>query len=380
MFKYAIFALAAVLAQSQQPNHKRARPTDVPQYRIDPSWPKQLPHNWIMGQVGGMSIDDHDHIWVLQRPRTLTSEVLGAAQTPAHALCCRGAPSVLEFDAIGNLIRSWGGPDFVPDWPKTEHAIRVDRSGNIWISGNNSTDRQVIKFSPSGKQLLEIGHPSDAPINNQDTDLLGKPASIDIDEPAHEVYIGDGYLNSRVVVYDSDTGAFKRGWGAYGIPLDMISNDKQPPYEPGQPPAKQFSIVHCAKLSQDGQVYVCDRINDRIQVFTKAGKFLKEFFLRPATVGGSTFTIAFSHDKAQKYLLVTDGMNELVSILRRSDGVEVAQIGHGGRNAGQFLGPHQLVTILRAICMSERVFGNAFRNSFCEVRDNPIGRAPQLTT
>lgn len=343
VFKYVVLALAALAAQGQQPTLKRIPASDVPQYRVDPSWPKQLPHNWIMGQVGGMSIDDQNHIWVLQRPRALAPEVLGAAQTPARALCCSSAPSVLEFDASGNLIDSWGGPDFVPDWPKTEHAIRVDRAGNIWISGNNTTDRQVIKFSRTGKQLLEIGHPSDAPVNNQDTGLLGKPAGIDIDESAHEVYIADGYLNSRVVVYDSDTGAFKRGWGAYGVPLEQISNDKPPPYKPGEPPAKQFSIVHCAELSQDGQVYVCDRVNDRIQVFTKTGKFLKEFFLRPATIGGSVFTIAFSHDKAQRYLLVTDGMNELVSVLRRSDGIEVAQIGHGGRNAGQFLGPHQLV-------------------------------------
>jgi DNA-binding beta-propeller fold protein YncE len=343
-YKRATFLLAALAASYAQPALAQTTTSDVPQYRVDASWPKQLPHNWIMGQVGGMSVDDQDHVWVLQRPRSLATEVLGAAQSPPSALCCTSAPSVLEFDTGGSLIRSWGGPTFVPDWPKTEHAIRVDRAGNVWISGNNTTDRQVIKFSPDGKQLLEIGHPSDIPANNQDTSLLGKPAGIDIDEAAHEVYIADGYLNSRVMVYDSDSGAFKRGWGAYGIPINQISNDKKTPYVPGSPPAKQFNIVHCAKLSRDGLVYVCDRINDRIQVFTKTGNFLKEFSLRPATIGGSVFTIAFSHDETQKYLLLTDGINELVSILRRSDGVEVAQIGHGGRNAGQFLGPHQLVT------------------------------------
>jgi DNA-binding beta-propeller fold protein YncE len=340
--KYAALALAALAVPCPPPVLAKSSVNDVPNYRVDTSWPKQLPGNWIMGQVGGMSIDDQDHIWILQRPRALTADVLGAAQTPPRSLCCNSAPPVLEFDVSGNLIRSWGGPGVAPDWPKIEHAIRVDRSGNVWISGNGATDRQVIKFSPDGKQLLEIGHPSDAPVNNQDISILGKPAGIDIDEAAHEVYIADGYLNSRVVVYDSNTGVFKRGWGAYGISLDQISNEKTP-YVPGAPPAKEFSTVHCAKLSIDGLVYVCDRVNDRIQVFTTAGKFLKEFFLRPATIGGSVFTIAFSHDKAQKYLLLTDGTNELVSILRRSDGAEVAQIGHGGRNAGQFLGPHQLV-------------------------------------
>lgn len=318
--------------------------TSVPEYQVDASWPKQLPHNWIMGQVGGVSVDAQDHVWVLQRPRSLTQDVLGAASMPPRTECCTPAPSVLEFDADGNLLRAWGGPDFVPDWPKTEHAIRVDKAGNVWISGNNVTDRQVLKFSADGKPLLEIGYASDSPANNQDTGLLGKPAGIDIDEAAHEVYIADGYLNSRVVVYDSDTGAFKRGWGAYGVPLDQIANARAPAYVAGAAPAPQFNIVHCVMLSYDGLVYVCDRNNDRIQVFTKAGKFVKEFFLRPATIGGSVFAIAFSRDKAQTNLLLTDGMNDLVSVLRREDGVEVARIGHGGRNAGQFLGPHQLVT------------------------------------
>ena len=337
-------ALAVVVLAAPCPQAAFAATPPVPAYRVDAHWPKPLPHNWIMGQVGGVAIDSQDHVWVLQRPRSLTADVLGAAGTPPHTECCAAAPSVLEFDTAGNLLRSWGGPDFVPDWPKNEHAIRVDKGGNVWISGNNTTDRQVIKFSADGKQLLEIGHPSDAPTNNQDTGLLGKPAGIDIDEEAHEIYIADGYLNSRVVVYDSDTGAFKRGWGAYGVPLDQIANARSPAYVPGAPPARQFSTVHCATLSRDGLVYVCDRLNDRIQVFTKAGRFVKEFILRPATIGGSTFAIAFSHDKAQTYLLLADGMNELVSILRRDDGGQVAQIGHGGRNAGQFLGPHGLVT------------------------------------
>lgn len=336
VFAVAVFALSCSLASA-------AGTPPVPEYRADTNWPKQLPHGWIMGQVGGVSIDSQDHVWVLQRPRSLTPDVLGAASTPPHTECCKPAPSVMEFDAAGNLMRSWGGPDFVPDWPKTEHAIHVDRAGNVWISGNNTTDRQIIKFSADGKQLLEIGHPSDTPIDNQDTGLLGKPAGIDIDEAAHEIYVADGYLNSRVVVYDSGNGAFKRGWGAYGVPLDHIANTKAPAYVPGAAPSKQFNIVHCVILSGDGLVYVCDRNNDRIQVFTKAGKFVKEFILRPATIGGSAFSIAFSHDKAQTYLLLADGMNDLVSVLRREDGVEVAQIGHGGRNAGQFLGPHQVV-------------------------------------
>ncbi len=329
---------------------------DVPHYAVDPYWPKQLPNNWIMGQVAGVAVDGQDHVWVLNRPRSLTDDELGAAQTPPRNDCCNRPPSLLEFDAAGNVIRSWGGPGFVADWPANEHALAVDRGGNIWISGNGVDDRQVIKFSADGKQLLEIGGKSKAPKSNQDTALLGRVAGIEVDDAAHEVYLADGYLNNRVVVYDSDTGAFKRGWGAYGIGLGDIANVvEQPekeiavagtitPYAPGDAPDRQFrSPVHCVRLSADGLVYVCDRHNDRIQVFTKGGKFISEFLLRPATLGnGSTWSLAFSHDAGQKYLLVADGENSAIWILRRSDGAIVSSFGHNGRNAGQFHWVHQI--------------------------------------
>ncbi len=331
---------------------------DVPRYTVDPFWPKPLPHNWIMGQVGGLAVDGQDHIWVLQRPRSATSDELGAAQTPPRSDCCAETPAVLVFDTAGNVIRSWGGPGYVPDWPTNEHAIWVDRGGHVWISGNGADDRQVLEFTADGRQLLEIGRKSTAPKNNQDTSLLGRAAGIDVDDAAREVYIADGYLNDRVVVYDADTGAFKRGWGAYGMPLSQISNAQEgaaaaegapaigpiPPYRAGDPPDPQFrSPVHGVRLSTDGLVYVCDRQNDRIQVFTTQGRFVKEFFLRPATLGnGSTWTLTFSHDAEQRYLLVADGEDNAVFVLRRSDGAVVSHFGHSGRNAGQFHWVHQI--------------------------------------
>jgi DNA-binding beta-propeller fold protein YncE len=254
----------------------------------------------------------------------------------------------------------------VKDWPSTEHAIWVDKDGNVWISGSGADDRQVIKFTSDGQPLLEIGRKSTEPKNNQDTSLLGQPAAITVDDEAHEVYIGDGYMNNRVVVYDSDTGKFKRGWGAYGIPLSQISNavessgtggaadegrspatagsQKIAPYKAGDLPDKQFrSPVHCVRIANDGLVYVCDRHNDRIQVFTKQGKFLKEFFLRTAALhNGSTWTLAFSHDLEQKYMLVVDGEDNHIFVMRRSDGVVVSSFGHAGRNAGQFIEVHQI--------------------------------------
>jgi len=343
---FIVGAVAAVQAQSDD--------EDAPQYQVDPFWPKRLPNNWIMGQVGGLSVDDHDHIWVLQRPLTSTPDELGAQSTPARSLCCNNTPSILEFDPQGNLIKSWGGPDYVPEWPKSEHGIWVDKQGNVWIGGNAPSDRQVLKFSGDGKLLLEIGHSSNAPKNNQNTSLLGQPAGIEIDDAAHEIYIADGYMNNRVVVYDSDTGEFKRGWGAYGSVLANVKNDPPYPaegvqdrganqYSPGKPLDQRFkNPVHCAHLSADGFVYVCDRDNDRVQVFTKMGKFVKEFQVHPTTLGnGSVWAINFSRDPQQKYLLIADGEDNVVWVVRRDNGAVVSSFGHSGRNAGEFHWLHQ---------------------------------------
>jgi len=321
----------------------------IPKYKVDASWPKQLPNNWILGQIGGMAVDKDDHIWVLHRPRSLTPDEAGAAQTPPIADCCLPAPAVLEFDGDGNLLKSWGGPGHVPNWPATEHGIYVDKTGNVWLSGSGAQtkdspeDREVFKFTPDGKLLMEIGHHVDGPDNNQDTSFLGRAAGMDIDDAAHEVYIADGYGNRRIVVYDSDTGAFKRGWGAYGIPLSQVDNGKPAVYNPADPPSKQFANpVHCVHLSDDGLVYVCDRVNNRIQVFTKLGKFVKEFFVATKTLrNGSVWTLNFSHDAKQQYLLVGDGGNQVVWILNRNDGTILGSFGHNGRNAGQFHWIHQ---------------------------------------
>ena len=317
-----------------------------PRYRVDASWPLELPHNWIMGQVGGLTVDSRDHVWVLQRPRSATPDELGAVQTPPLSQCCATTPAVLEFDPEGKLVQGWGGPGHVPAWPASEHAIRVDRSGNVWIGGGGAGDRQILKFTRDGKLLLQIGRPSTEPRNNQDTTLLGQPAGIELDEGSQEVYVADGYLNNRIVVFDSETGRFKRGWGAYGIPLDRIANDDPPPYVPTAPRDQQFrSPVHCVHLSDDGLVYVCDRINARVQVFTKKGQFLKEFIVRPETLGpGSVWDLAFSTDARQRHLLVADGSNNVIWVLRREDGAVLSSFGHSGRNAGQFHWVHQIAT------------------------------------
>ena len=195
---------------------RSAMAQEQPSYKVDAAWPKQLPNNWIMGQVSGIAVDREDHVWVMQRPGSNVKDDLAAAQSPPVSQCCFSAPPVLEFDGAGNLLKSWGGPGPGYDWPASEHSIFVDANGNVWITGNGPADRQAIKFTKDGKFLMQIGHASKAPINSLDTTLLGRPAGIEVDEKAHELYIADGYGNRRVIVFDSDTGKFKRMWGAYG--------------------------------------------------------------------------------------------------------------------------------------------------------------------
>jgi hypothetical protein len=338
-----LLTLAMGVAFSVFPAAEPTAVPEAPKYKVDASWPKELPNNWMMGQVGGLAVDRHDHIWVLQRPGLDTVDELGAAQTPPISQCCFAAPPVLVFDAQGNLLQSWGGPGEGFDWPKREHGIYVDKDDNVWISGAGPGDRYILKFKSDGHFLMQIGHASADPANSMRTDILGLPAGMEVDSDAHEIYIADGYLNKRVIVYDADKGTFKRLWGAYGNP----PNDADPgAYNSAAAPDQQFrNPVHCVHISRDGLVYVCDRVNDRMQVFTKQGKFVKEFFVRPQTLAaGSVWQFAFSTDENQKYLLVADGENNVIWTLRREDGAVLGQTGHNGRNAGQFHWLHQIVS------------------------------------
>ena len=315
-----------------------------PVYKYDPSWPKELPRNWTMEPITGMFVDSDDHIWVLQRPRDLDKTENFAALNPPTAECCVQAPAVLEFDVEGNLLKSWGGPGHAPGWPSSEHTIFVDKQKNVWLGGAGAGDT-LLKFTADGKFLSDFGHrgptaPGGAnKQDNQQTSLLLRGvAAAKLDEDAHELYIADGYLNKRVIVLDSETGAFKRGWGAYGIPLSEINNDPAPPHDPAGPPAKQFrGPVHCVQISNDGFVNVCDRGGDRIQVFTKQGKFVKEFVVANKTLErGSAGSVNFSPDREQRYIFVADIMNNVVWILNRSDGTVAGRIGRTGHAGGQF--------------------------------------------
>lgn len=328
----------------------------VPNYRVDPFWPQELPNAWTLGQIRGVAVDSENHVWVLNEG--VADDDVGAAKTPPASECCVPAPSVVEFDTDGKVLNAWGGPGYVPPWPAAPHGLYVDKQGNVWIGGTGSPwnsdpgtakptdaqpwDRQVLKFSRDGKLLLQIGRPANDPVNNEDTTILGAPSAIKVDDAANEVYIADGFFNRRVVVYDSNTGAFKRGWGAYGIPLSKVDNSTPSVFPASRsdlsaPPSKQFGGLSDIALSDDGMVYVTDQINDRIQVFTKEGKFVKEFFVAPKELGyESAWGIALSRDSKQRYLFVTDGASGYIRILDRRDGTELGKFGHKGRDTGEF--------------------------------------------
>lgn len=330
----ALAALTGVVALSS--------PTvaaDPPRFQVDPFWPKQLPNNWLLGQVASVAVGPDDHVWLLQRPRSLSDDEKGATLKPPRNKCCAPAPSVMEFDADGNFIQGWGHPDTTP-WVSNEHGIHVDRSGFVWIAGNAPNDSAIFKYTKDGKPVLTIGKLGPTGGSN-DTTLVGRPADIQVDNDAKEVFVADGYGNRRVIVFDSETGAYKRHWGAYG---NKPNDDKQAAYDPSAPPSQQFANpVHCAKVSRDGLVYVCDRVNNRIQVFKKDGSFVTEWFYDKATLAaGSVWDLNFWPDANQTWLFNIDGENNLLRILRRSDGAVVGGFGRSGRYAGQFHWVHSI--------------------------------------
>lgn len=293
-----------------------------------------------MGQVGGVAVDALDHIWILQRPGSLTRDEAGAAQDPPLSVCCHPAPPVLELDADGKLIQAWGGPGPGYDWPETEHGIFIDHEDNVWVAGSGARDHQVLKFRRDGTFLLQIGRAGQTGGSNH-RELLGSPADIAVDPEAHEVYVADGYLNRRVVVFDAETGAYRRHWGAYGARPDDTDLGR---YDPDAPPAKQFRRpVHAVRIAADGLVYVADRLNDRIQVFRKDGTFVREVVIAPRTrFTGSIWDLDFSPAAGQPVLFVADGANQYVWMLRRSDLQTLGRFGRNGRSAGQFHWVHAL--------------------------------------
>ena len=312
---------------------------ELPRFVVDPFWPKPLPNDWILGQVAGVHVDSNDHIWIVHRPGSLSERELGASQDPPLSKCCFAAPPVLEFDMSGNVLRAWGGPGDGYDWPRSEHGIHV-AEGFVWLAGNGEGDNQILKFTTDGEFVMQIGA-ADANAGSNDTQNLGRPADLVVDAAARELYVADGYGNRRVVVFDADTGEYKRHWGAYGNRPD---DDPMPPYDPANAPSDQFaSPVHCVRVSSDGLVYVCDRANNRYQVFETDGTFVSEFFFeRDTLLSGAVSDLVLSNDAAQSHVFMVDGTNNELRIIDRTSGVTQARLGRPGRSAGQFHVVHDI--------------------------------------
>jgi len=398
--------------------HKSATGT-TPGFVVDASWPKPLPNNWLLGQIGGLYVDHHDHIWVYNRPRTMTTEeaglegpVAGAKDEKGQPIdgmghvrtygpvadCCKAAPSVLEFDTDGKLLRSWGGPSdpgFIGGkckaeagciWPNTEHGIYIDQNDNVWLSGSSAAvgpdvpwttnksggDGFVLKFDMDGNFKLRIGGTPTGPKSNDTnggwngTPVLYQAADMTVDPATNRLYIADGYGNRRVLIVDANTGKYIGHFGAYGnSPIDDGAAKAGGPwmtdYNKGnKKPAFFRNPVHCVKIANDGKVYVCDRGNDRIQVFDKndptlgkactntSGELGKCGFAAEQAVSehtniiGTAVSMSFSSDKPQSCLYIGDNANMTIYILNRSNLQELGRLGRSGRSAGEFHYLHQV--------------------------------------
>jgi len=339
-----VLALLVVLGVGSVALEKKAivaaAGAQAPRFEVDPMWPKPLPNHWVIGWATGVTVDAQDHVWIVHQANKLSpGELFGDAK---EASCCFPAPPVLEFDQAGDLVGHWGGPGQGYDWVESPHGITVDFKGNVWIGGNGRGASQVLKFTRDGKFILQIGRPNQKQDSN-DVANLSQATQVAIDQAANEAYVSDGYGNRRVIVFDADTGKYKRHWGAYGHKPDDAPLGR---YNPDAPIAQQFRTpVHCVILSHDEFVYVCDRTNDRIQVFKKDGTFVKEGFFAKRTGGfGSVFDVAFSRDPQQTYLYEADGSNNKIYVAQRDTLEILTSFGDGGRQPGQFYAVHNIAT------------------------------------
>ena len=365
VFKSAAFASAALAAllgglESHWTAAAQAQKSvALPVFEVDPKFPT-MPDKMLLGGVGGATADSHGNVWVFHRPHTLEE---GNATENGWG----PAPPVIQFSAEGRYLQGWGGPSKTGEYQwfnrgglhsahvecqscsaerrfngdgrpgSGEHGIFIDANDNVWLTGNGDGDGQVLKFSKDGKFLLQIGKGEVEPDSN-DTTHLSRPASLAVFR--NEVFVADGYGNRRIVVFDANTGAYKRHWGAYGNKPDDKASKARAPTGPGP---QQFNTPHGITVSNDGIVYVSDRANNRVQSFRLDGTFLKEGFVKRGSRGtGTAFGVALSGDPQQRFLYVADGSNERVAILDRASLEELGQIGGPGRKAGEFFHIHSL--------------------------------------
>ena len=338
----------------------------MPTFQVDQTFFK-IPNNLVTGQGSAVAVDTHDHVWIFHRPRYVPADK-------------KAAPPVLEFDSSGTFIQGWGGPAVGYDWPDQEHGIYVDDKDNVWLTGSARpalagaggsllrSDNMVLKFTNKGKFVMQIGH-RDQSDGNVDTKNVYSSTDLSVYPKTNEVFVADGYINHRVIVFDAATGAFKRMWGAFGnVPMDspnQLANARTParargavapedpaapargtrgggrgnqqPRDPADPGPQQFvGPVHSAKVSNDGFVYVADRSGNRLQVFTSEGKYVKQVVIE------SPSGLAISLDSDQRFLYIAQFGISHVAVLERKTLETLYQFGTRSENPGEFRGPHEL--------------------------------------
>jgi DNA-binding beta-propeller fold protein YncE len=401
-----VLALAAGIAVVMAFTGNGAQAQSAPRYRFDPDWPKPMPNKWKIGGVTGLAVDKDDNVWVYDRPNDLRDMELKAELTPAIADCCVRPPSMIHIDKAGNVIGSFDPPQ--------GHGMAVDSKGFVYLGNSVKGMNTVRKYDPkTGNMLMEVpripetqggggGDGDEQPANRQPGRgtagpvgtfpqqgrgggrgadpaaqqaaaaaaaaflkkyppttpmIVGQVEEIRLDEPAGEMYVADSSFGGRVMVFDLNTFAFKRGWGAYGHTLAEIDpSNAAREYTPGGPFAKEFRGHLTLNVSNDGLVYAADRAGNRIHVTDKQGKFVKEIPVATYTAGGSAGGVMFSPDKAQRFLYVCDINNNHVWFIDRQTGKTIGQLGSMGENGGQFFGLHMIATDSKGVIYTGEVF------------------------
>ena len=317
----------------------------APRFEVDPTFPKPLPNGWYQGQTIGLWVDAQDHVWIVHRPDVLDASEGASSQTPPTGECCNIAPPILEFDQSGTLLRHWGGKDGPGyQWPDSNHGLNIDSRGNIWIGGNGAMDGHVLKFTLDGKFVMQVGKKG-VTRNSLAEDHFFQVAKTFFHAPSNEVFVADGYGNRRVAVIDAESGKMKRFWGAYGKPPDDKAALAQGPYDPTATYQHFRGPVHCADVSNDGLVYVCDRTSNRLQIFKTDGTFVKEVYMaRDSRADGAVWDTAFSRDAQQRFLYVADGRNQKLRIFDRQSMEELTNFGKGGHYPGEWYSLHNIAT------------------------------------
>jgi hypothetical protein len=361
-FVLVAFAIAAGLGPrilGGTSNAQSSNAVKVPVFEVDPAWPK-LPNNWVMGNVSKVAVDRHDNVWMIHRPRTVP-----AGKT--------AAPPVVELDKDGKFVQAWGGESAGYDWPDAEHNVFVDDKDNVWISGSSPSgqsktkrsDDMLLKFTNNGKFLMQVGGRT-VSHGSKDPKSVNKPGDLFVSAKTNEIYVADGYGNRRVIVFDADTGTFKRMWGAFGKPPEDDANSGGPgPWggpadaigpdiaegggaapvldTTGPGPERFTSPVHGVLVSNDDIVYVADRNNRRVQLFTPDGKYLKQMFVnRAGPAVSSACGLAFSPDKDQQFLYISDYGNSHLVVVDRKTLVVLYQFGKRSAAPGDFQGIHHI--------------------------------------